>query len=531
MTRQLLLLFIFFISHTIIAQTDEALGATPILESLTYECENEQTGDFYGFTKSSEFTTCPSSDYDNWVDSWYSFTPTQTQDYAIKIEELSGNTLNVRIGVYSGSVGNLTSMTGCSTRYFSATLVMGQTYYINTRGANESTEYRLCVYPLPDAPSNDEPSTADELSNSTYEVCQSAALGYTTNATHSNEAECSNSNPDVWYTFTAPETGEYTFKADLVNGSTPLYLAIYSGTPGFLNPFQESPTSPLIQCQDIILADLVANQTYYVSVTSSNSSQAIYFNLCAYKSPEAPSNDDCFNPIPLTIGQDFENSYIVATTTSATVNSGNTNFPNCGTLPDFGIYGKDVWFSVVVPPSGNFTIETRAEPTETNLSDTAMETFTGSCGTETLQPYYYNIPPPNTGTAYCNNQFVIGGDPFAGILFTNKTPGETVLIRVWGWAYQFGKFRIGAYDATLSTTEFDLNNFKYYPNPVNDVINIKYNKNITDVTVYNLLGKAVLKEETDSQLVKADLSNLQSGFYIINVTSEEQSTKFKIIKK
>lgn len=529
MTRKLLLLFVIAFSQIVNGQTDEPIGAPAILASTSYVCENEETDNFVGFTKSPEFATCPG--YDNWVDSWYTFTPTETRQYSIEVEALTGSIFDVRIGVFSGTIGNLNSMTGCATRYFSATLTMGQTYYINTRGASASTQYRLCVYPFPDAPSNDEPANADVLLESTFDVCENASVGYTTNATYTSEAECSTSNPDVWYSFTPTETGEYTFRADLVNGSTPLYIGVYSGTPGFLNPFLEEPTSPTLQCQDIVLADLTAGETYYVSVTSSNSSQAIYFELCAYKSPDAPSNDDCSNPIALTIGQSFEDSYIVATNTSASVNPGNSNFPNCGTLPDFGIYGKDVWFSVVVPASGSFTIETRAEPTETNLSDTAIETYTGSCGTETLEPFHYNLPPPNTGTAYCSNQFVIGGNEFAGMLFTNKTPGETVIVRVWGWAYQFGKFRIAAYDATLGVNEFDLNSFKYYPNPTNNVLNIKYNQNINKVTVNSIIGKAVLTKETNAQDVSVDLSSLATGIYIVTVNSGETSTNFKVLKE
>ncbi|OIQ21511.1 T9SS type A sorting domain-containing protein [Lacinutrix sp. MedPE-SW] len=530
MTKRLLLILAVAFSFTINAQTDEAIGATPIQLSQTYNCENAETGDFQGFTKSDEFTC---AGYDNWIDSWYSFTPTETKTYSIEIEALNASsTTSIRIGIYTGTPGNLTSITGCATRYYSNALNSGQTYYINTRGITATTQYRLCVYAFPDPPTNDEPDSATTLLESTFEICENSSIGYTASASYTFESICSTSNPDVWYSFTAPETAEYTFKADLVNGATPLYIGIYTGTPGYLNAIAETTTSPTLQCEDIVLADLTAGNTYYISVTSSQSSQAVYFELCAYKSPPAPSNDDCNNPIALTVGQTFEDNFITATTTSATVNSGNSNFPNCGTLSDFGIYGKDVWFSVVVPASGNFTIETRAESTETYLNDTAMETYTGSCGTSTLIPFYYNIPPPNNGTAYCNNQFEIGGNPFAGISFINKTPGETVIIRVWGWAYQFGKFRISAYDSTsLSVDEFDLNNLSYYPNPVNDVLNIKYNKNIDNITVHDILGKAIIRKETSNQLVSLNLIDIESGIYIVTVQSGNQSTNFKILKK
>ncbi|MFD1017457.1 T9SS type A sorting domain-containing protein [Winogradskyella rapida] len=530
MTKKLLLIVALSLGYFVSAQTDEAIDATPINASVNFNCENEKTGNFAGFTKSEEFT-CLSSEYDEWIDVWYSFTPTETQTYAIETEALNGSTYDVRIAIFTGTPGNLTTTSGCSTRYSNMTLNSGETYYIHLRGAFENTQYRLCVYPFPEAPINDEPLNADRLEESTFEVCEYPSLGYTTSATYSSETICSTSNPDVWYKFTPSETAEYTFKTTLVNGSTPTYIGIYSGTPGYLNALSEDYPSPTVQCQDIVLANLNAEETYYIGVTSSQSSQAIYFELCAYKSPPAPTNDSCATPIALTVGQSFEDNYIIATNTSATVDAYESNYPSCGTL-DFTTRGRDVWFTVVVPASGNFTVETRLEPTETNISDTVMEMYTGSCGAETLEPYYYNLPPPNTTTAYCNDQFVIGGDQLAGVLFTDKTPGETVYIRVWGWALQFGKFRISAYDAsTLGVQDFDESQFSFHPNPVNEVLNLNYHEPIETVTVNNLLGKAVLTKTINATSTSVDFSNLASGIYIVTVNSGKATKNFKVIKQ
>ena len=532
MIKKLLFLFALSLCSFLNAQSDEAsTSSKPLLPSTTYDCENEQTGDFFGFTKSPEFT-CTEDGYNSWTDAWYTFTPTKTGKYSVEIESLNTSDLYVRLNIFTGIPGALTSQSGCATRYYSGIFNSGQTYYINVRGADPSIKYRLCAYEFPDAPSNDEPDNADVLITSTFDVCENPSVGHTASATHSSEAICSTSNLDVWYTFTPTTSGEYTFKTTLLNGDTLTYIGIYSGTPGYLNPLPETTTSPTLQCEDVLLADLTAGETYYLSVTSFDSSRAIYFELCAYVSPDAPSNDECTNPMPLTVGKTFEDNEVIATTTSASVNAENSNFPSCGTLDDFGIYGRDIWFSVVVPESGNFTVETRLDPTETHLSDTAMEGFTGSCGTETLIPLYYNEPAPNTGVAHCSNQFVIGLNPWAGIAYTDLTPGDVVLVRVWGWAYQFGKFRISAYDdTTLSTETFDLDGLKYYPNPATNVVNINYKKNIDKVVVNNLMGKAVLTEESNSQSVALDTSNLATGIYVVTVHSNNAITHFKIVKK
>ena len=186
---------------------------------------------------------------------------------------------------------------------------------------------------------------------------------------------------------------------------------------------------------------------------------------------------------------------------------------------------------MVVPESGSFTIETRVEPDETNLYDTAIETYTGSCGTDTLEPYYYNLPPPNTTTAYCNDQFVIGGNQFAGILFTDKTPGETVIVRVWGWSQQFGKFRIAAYDSsTLSTDEVESNELEVYPNPIKNEVNISYSNIIDEVVIYDIRGKEVLKNKVNNNYINLNTNSLESGLYIIKVKSEDNVHTYKIVK-
>ena len=105
--------------------------------------------------------------------------------YAIEIESLNSNNQNVRIGIFTGTPGNLTSQTGCATRYYSAVLNSGQTYYINARGASETTQYRMCVYPFPDSPDNNDTANAEEILESTIDMCENSVVGYTANASTS----------------------------------------------------------------------------------------------------------------------------------------------------------------------------------------------------------------------------------------------------------------------------------------------------------------------------------------------------------
>src|SRR5690554_4980905 len=73
--------------------------------------------------------------------------------------------------------------------------------------------------------------------------------------------------------------------------------------------------------------------------------------------------------------------------------------------------------------------------------------------------------------------------------------------------------------------------FTYYPNPTSGIVNITANKDISSVSVVNILGQQVLVEKNlDNGFV--DLSNLATGTYMFRVTFEDGSLEtFKVIKE
>lgn len=229
--------------------------------------------------------------------------------------------------------------------------------------------------------------------------------------------------------------------------------------------------------------------------------------------PPAPDNDECANATPLTPGAVFEDNAITSTSTNATVNAANP-VPSCGNF-NFATNGKDVWFSVVVPDSGTLTVETQGNG---GLGDTALEIYSGTCEALT----YIN----------CNDDINFPSNPYSRLELTDLTPGETLLVRVWGYNGAQGSFVVSAYDASLSTGSFDNAGFKYYPNPVKDVLNLNYTSTITNVSVVNLLGQQVLAKNVNANVSQLDLSSLSAGTYLVKVTTEENFEKtIKIVKQ
>ena len=83
----------------------------------------------------------------------------------------------------------------------------------------------------------------------------------------------------------------------------------------------------------------------------------------------------------------------------------------------------------------------------------------------------------------------------------------------------------------LGMGTFDANAFRYYPNPVKDILNLSYDKNITKVAVYNVLGQEIMIKNNNANQSQIDMSSLASGTYLVRVTADNAEKTFKVIKQ
>jgi len=84
---------------------------------------------------------------------------------------------------------------------------------------------------------------------------------------------------------------------------------------------------------------------------------------------------------------------------------------------------------------------------------------------------------------------------------------------------------------TLGTNNFDLSGLKYYPNPVNNMLNIEFAGGITSVEVYNAIGQKVMTKKENSVLATVDMTSLAAGTYFVKVTSQNGSKTLKVMKQ
>jgi len=82
---------------------------------------------------------------------------------------------------------------------------------------------------------------------------------------------------------------------------------------------------------------------------------------------------------------------------------------------------------------------------------------------------------------------------------------------------------------SVETSVFD--QFSFYPNPVENQLNLKAGTPIENLKVYNMLGQEVLQESPNTSQTQLQTQTLTSGIYWVKVTLQGIQKSFKIIKK
>ncbi|WP_242158074.1 T9SS type A sorting domain-containing protein [Aestuariivivens sediminis] len=102
--------------------------------------------------------------------------------------------------------------------------------------------------------------------------------------------------------------------------------------------------------------------------------------------------------------------------------------------------------------------------------------------------------------------------------------------------YQNGNEYLGFDDfelktATLSNKYRVIDGFSFGPNPTSHAVNFKANATLDEVSIYNVLGKEILKQESGLNVMTVDLTGLPSGIYLAQIKSGDIVQTVKLIKK
>ncbi len=85
-------------------------------------------------------------------------------------------------------------------------------------------------------------------------------------------------------------------------------------------------------------------------------------------------------------------------------------------------------------------------------------------------------------------------------------------------------------DEIAGVNDFASYGFSAYPNPVNDVLNLKANQAINSVAIYNILGQEVYSAKVDAMTSSVDMSQMASGAYFVKVNINGTEGTVKVIK-
>ncbi|SDG61843.1 DUF4397 domain-containing protein [Psychroflexus sediminis] len=84
---------------------------------------------------------------------------------------------------------------------------------------------------------------------------------------------------------------------------------------------------------------------------------------------------------------------------------------------------------------------------------------------------------------------------------------------------------------TLSSENFEASSFTYYPNPVKNMLSISTTSTVENIKVHNLLGQLVKETAPKSSNPKVNLSEFDSGVYLVSLEVDGSIRTFKIIRQ
>jgi len=79
----------------------------------------------------------------------------------------------------------------------------------------------------------------------------------------------------------------------------------------------------------------------------------------------------------------------------------------------------------------------------------------------------------------------------------------------------------------LGINDQSLTNISIYPNPVDDKLSIQGVLDVSEISIYDVLGKLVLSNTKSNEI---EVYNLKKGIYIIKIVAEQKETIQKFIK-
>ena len=378
-----------------------------------------------------------------------------------------------------------------------------------------------------------------------------SGLGFTGTPTYGTN------NTSVLYRVTAPW-------ATTINWLT---MPSYTSTDSVILPLSTSTTENYLHINVTnLLNDIVASGNNYGFMFKCRQETSAYNSMIFYSSSAADSTK---RPQILIYGHHNDNLFFTGGDTQSftiCVNETVVSFP-INTFLSFNdsVAGVGDTLSLLSPPShGTALVSYNATATggiitPSGLTYTPIGGYTGtdvfkvrvSDGfsadtttiTVTINPY------PNAGTisgidSVCPGQTVTLSESVSTGFWSTSSftiseisssgvakgliPGKDTIVYTvensCGISSAVFPFKVRSYAAChtgINSIPVGNNGIDIYPNPVNNTLNISTSEGIESITITNLLGQSIYKNEFNTRKAAVDVSNFPSGIYMIRVNGTE----------
>ncbi|MGB0423518.1 MAG: T9SS type A sorting domain-containing protein, partial [Flavobacteriales bacterium] len=185
-----------------------------------------------------------------------------------------------------------------------------------------------------------------------------------------------------------------------------------------------------------------------------------------------------------------------------------------------------VWFSFVGDGTSYAVETTDCDGTaEFYQGDTQMAIYSGGCDDLTA--------------VACNDDLSFAGQDYYSYNFIETEDGVEYFILVDGYNYSdfvdgepaTGDFCLDVTQTTVNVDESSLIGLSAFPNPATDILTLTADQKIDFATVYNVLGAQVSNTQINANRTDLNISSLEAGVYIVEVTSGTQVSTLRFIKK
>lgn len=222
---------------------------------------------------------------------------------------------------------------------------------------------------------------------------------------------------------------------------------------------------------------------------------------------------------------------------------------------NFDTYVQSYGFTIILPDGVTATVTSSlgngADATFFNGSDVGDSTIDGYLITEVLGSLI-TLPAPSAATNSDMVSFTVNGSPTSGTLYileNNSTLATTVtplksfmaadmiddgMFLFPNVVEEFGSAVSGVSSFSFATLGTDTNELfiaSMSPNPTDGIVNISGVDNLERIDIYNLNGQLIKSFSEKDNMQQIDVTQLQSGVYLVNVQSKSGGKILELVKR